>query len=75
MAVMAMILAGGESPALSVLTATALRGRAAFRRQVPHYRFHALELRQLGHLQRGGVDPVPTALAQRAHRGRQAVGS
>ena len=70
----AMLLAGGQGSRLMVLTENTGQARRAVRRQIPHHRFPAFQLRQLQDRHRRHSDPVPAAGAQRVHRQRPAVG-
>ncbi len=71
---LAVILAGGEGERLSILSSHARQACRSVRRQVPHHRLLAVQLRELGHRQRRRPDPVQPALPERPHRHGPAVG-
>ena len=62
-----------RQPAVPAVGAAREAG-GAVRRQVPHHRLHALELRELRHLRRRRAHAVPPDVAEPAHRHRPAVG-
>ena len=57
----AMVLAGGRGSRLYAPDGLARQARGALRRQVPHHRLRAVQLREFGHPPHRCFDPVQGA--------------